>query len=95
MKIRRGLLCLALTAATAGPVGAAWAEGGPTADEIDRLETAIASQDCTLTKANQDEILAAAGLTLSEAEVIVSRLLENGQAVQNGDYLTLTTHGCS
>jgi hypothetical protein len=82
---------LALALAAALP---ARAEGGPPAADVEALVQAIRAAGCALTAENQDQVLAAAGLTLPQAEVIVSKLVEDGRAELADADVHLTDADC-
>ena len=63
-------------------------------DQKERLVKAIEAAGCVVNELNQAAILAEAGLTPAQGSVIVSQMMDVGEAVPFGDDLRLRTAGC-
>lgn len=72
----------------------AHAEGGPSAESIERFRQAVAVAGCTVTEVNLKTVLAEAGMDEIEASVIASVLVERGEAVLEDNRLRLTVAPC-
>jgi hypothetical protein len=64
------------------------------ADQKDRLVKAIEAADCIVHDGNEAAILRAARLTPAQGSVVVSFLMQTGEAEPFGDDLRLKTGGC-
>jgi hypothetical protein len=64
------------------------------ADQKDRLVTAIEAAGCIVHDGNEAAILRAARLTPAQGSVVVSFLMQTGEAEPFGDDLRLKTGGC-
>jgi hypothetical protein len=74
---------------------AAQAEGGPSAESVNRLAQAIAAADCEVNEVNQATILEQAEMDESEAGVIVSTWIDAGEAVYGDGTLRLLIEPCN
>lgn len=84
---------LAAALLAAAPLTAA-AEGGPSDEAVARFVAAVERAGCTLTPDNQAQVLQAAKLPETEAEVIASVLTERGEAAIEDGKLRVTTGAC-
>jgi len=80
-----GAICLLAPAAAAQ---------GDFADQKDRLVAAIEAAGCVVHDGNEAAILRAARLTAAQGSVVVSFLMQTGEAEPFGDNLRLRTGAC-
>lgn len=85
----RVLACAALCAAAS----AAQAQAD-FAQQKTRLVAAIEAAGCIVNDKNEAAILRASGLTAAQGSVVVSALMQTGEAVPFGDDLRLNTGAC-
>jgi hypothetical protein len=72
----------------------ALAEGGPSAEAVARFIQAVEVAGCQVTELNRKTVLAEAEMDETEAEVIVSVLVQRGEGQLGDGTFTLKTGPC-